>query len=392
MITKDDNTNNLDSNRRELKGKIIKSLEGLGFSIINGQVTPPAYPDKDSIRNMYLTERKKFVNQRSTWLEQVEKRALHYFASGNEISPPLVDPRLELVESPLQVDLFRYACLLWSIPVSPGYGRRMRFLVFDNYNDKLIGVFGLSDPVYCLSVRDSWIGWADSQKRKRLWHTMDAYVLGSVLPYSYLLGGKLVALLATSNEVRECFINRYAGKASGILGIVREPHLVLLTTASAMGRSSMLNRLKRQNETFWQSVGMTAGWGHFHLGNGLFSDIADFMRKEQPTKFATYKFGGGPSWKLRIIRSCLQELSIPSDALKHGIKREFFAAPLASNWREYLCTEDIHPAFYDRPAKDLMTYFRERWLLPRSLRDQRYKDITRGDVQRSVRAEARGEN
>jgi len=377
----------VDNTREELKNNLIRGLEKLGFNFTDNEVLSPAYPDKDSIRNVYTAQRREFIEQRASWLEKTEKRALPYFASGDEISPIDIVPRLELVKSPLHVDIFRYASLLWSIPVSPGYGRRMRFLVFDNSNDKLIGIFGLSDPVYCLAVRDSWIEWNDSQKRQRLWHAMDAYVLGAVPPYNYLLGGKLVALLATTNEVRERFVSRYTGKPSGILGIVRQPHLVLLTTAAAMGRSSMLNRLKRNDQFIWQSIGMTAGWGHFHLGNGLFKDIADFMRNEYPSKFATYKFGGGPSWKLRTIRSCLQELKLPTDILHHGIKREVFAAPLANNWREFLCGKDTTPSYYDRQITDVAEFFRDRWLLPRSQRDQRFKMVNREYIQQLVRAE-----
>ena len=336
---------------------------------------------------MYTLERKKFVQERSDLLQRLERRALPFFAHGKEVSPNAIRPRIELVKTSLQADIFRYACLLWSVPVSAGYGRRMRFLIFDEANDKLIGLLGLSDPVYCLAVRDSWIGWNDQDKRRRLWHVMDAYVLGAVPPYSYLLGGKLVALLATSNEVREHFAARYKGRVSGILNLVREPHLVLLTTTSAMGRSSMLNRLKRESELVWESLGMTVGWGHFHLGNGYFKEISDFMRDEAPEVFASYKFGGGPSWKLRVIRSCLRELGIPGTALKHGIKRETFAAPLATNWREFLHRQCEAPRFQNRPSHDLMSFFRERWLLPRAASDSRYKDVVTQDIRQQVRAE-----
>lgn len=365
----------------------MSGLEDLGFTFCDGQVTPPTYTDKESIRKMYVAERRRFVEEKNHLLQRLERRALPFFATGDEVSPDRIHPRIELVESPLQVDIFRYACLLWSIPVSPGFGRRMRFLVFDEANEKLIGVFGLSDPVYCLAVRDSWIGWSDQDKRLRLWHAMDTFVLGAVPPYNYLLGGKLVALLATSNEVRKHFVSRYKGRPSGILGIIRDPHLVLLTTTSAMGRSSMLNRLNREGESIWKSLGMTLGWGHFHLGNGHFEAMADFMREEFPDVFRSYKFGGGPSWKLRVIRSCLRELDIPATALNHGIKREVFAAPLSSNWNEFLQGRCDLPKFLDRPTYDLMSFFRRRWLLPRATRDPRYKSVVQQDISRQVRAE-----
>lgn len=365
----------------------MTGLEDLGFTFDGDQVTPPAYTDKESIRRMYLADRKRFVEERTELLQRLERRALPFFATGREVVPPAVHPRIELVTSRLQSDIFRYASLLWSIPVSTGYGRRMRFLIFDDSNEKLIGLLGLADPVYCLAVRDSWIGWADKDKRRRLWHVMDAFVLGAVPPYNYLLGGKLVAILATSNIVREHFIARYKGRPSTILGIIRDPHLVLLTTGSAMGRSSMLNRLKRDGEPIWASLGMTLGWGHFHLGNGQFEAMAEFMREEHPAVFNSYKFGGGPSWKLRVIRSCLRELEIPTAALNHGIKREVFAAPLSGNWRAFLQGERDTPEFYDRSTEDLMAFFRERWLLPRATRDSRYKEVTHLDIRKQVRAE-----
>lgn len=365
----------------------MSDLEDLGFTFESGKVKPPTYTDKDSIRQMYVAKRRSFVEERGHLLQRLEQRALPFFATGDEVCPDIIHPRIELVESPLQVDIFRYACLLWSIPVSPGFGRRLRFLVFDEANDKLIGVLGLTDPVYCLAVRDSWIGWEDQDKRRRLWHVMDAFVLGAVPPYSYLLGGKLIALLATSNEVREHFISRYKGRPSGILEIIRDPHLVLLTTASAMGRSSMLNRLKREGEPIWKSLGMTQGWGHFHLGNGQFNAMAEFMREEFPEVFNSYKFGGGPSWKLRVIRSCLRELDIPATALHHGIKREVFAAPLSGNWNEFLKGKCDSPEFYDRSTNDLMSFFRKRWLLRRAIKDSRYKNVIHQDICRQVRAE-----
>ena len=377
----------MESRRTALREQVIAGLEDMGFTIGPDRVTPPAYPDKESIRRMYAAERRQFVVERHELLRRLERRGLPFFATGDEVSPPHIRPRLELVEEPLQADIFRYACLLWSIPVSTGYGRRMRFLVFDEANDKLIGVLGLADPVYCLAVRDTWVGWADNDKRRRLWHAMDAYVLGAVPPYNYLLGGKLVALLATSNDVRNHFVARYEGRKSGILGLVREPHLVLLTTTSAMGRSSMLNRLKRDGQPIWESLGMTMGWGHFHLGNGQFEAMADFMRQEYPDVFASYKFGGGPSWKLRVIRECLRELEIPQTALQHGVQREVFAAPLSSNWREFLQGRSQVPGFFDRSLSDLTSFFRERWLLPRAARDTRYNDVTHQDIQRQVRAE-----
>jgi hypothetical protein len=38
------------------------------------------------------------------------------------------------------------------VPVSNGFGRRLRYLVWDEHNDKLIGLIAIGDPVFNLSV------------------------------------------------------------------------------------------------------------------------------------------------------------------------------------------------------------------------------------------------
>lgn len=89
--------------------------------------------------------------------------------------------------------------------MSAGYGRRLRFVVYDDANGKLMGVFGLADPVFSLEPRDRWIGWDKAAKSARLQCVVNLFVLGAVPAYSQLLGGKVIALLATSREVRAAF-------------------------------------------------------------------------------------------------------------------------------------------------------------------------------------------
>src|SRR6202034_1734253 len=79
----------------------------------------------------------------------------------------------------------------------------------------------------------------------------DITVCGAVQPYNAILGGKLVAMLATSPEVVLEYRHRYAGAESEIASsmagrpIAREPNLVLLGTTSLYGTgSSQYNRIK----------------------------------------------------------------------------------------------------------------------------------------------------
>ena len=61
--------------------------------------------------------------------------------------------------------------------------------------------------------------------------------------------------------------------------------------------------------------------------------------------------------------------------LRHGLSREVFVVPLASNARAFLCGEENHPTWFNQSVEELFLWFRERWLLPRSSRDNRYREF-----------------
>ncbi|MEN1480686.1 Druantia anti-phage system protein DruA, partial [Pseudomonas aeruginosa] len=83
------------------------------------------------------------------------RKLMKFFASGADIDPEKISPVLERVSSGTQQgELFRLASLSWSVPVSNGFGRRLRYLVWDENNGKLIGLIAIGDPVFNLAVRD----------------------------------------------------------------------------------------------------------------------------------------------------------------------------------------------------------------------------------------------
>mgnify|MGYP000443729566 CR=1 FL=1 len=367
----------------ELRQKLLEALLEQGFTLANGQLVPPDSLYKDNIRQLYAYLRKERLQKASSWVRSVENEMITYFANGPEVDVERIYPVLEFVDTQFKAELFRYASLLWSVPVSAGYGRRMRFLVFDKHNGKLIGLFALCDPVYNLRVRDQWIGWGVREKNERLYHVMDAYVLGAVPPYSYLLGGKLVALLATSNEVREKFQERYARRMSVIKRVVRKPHLVLLTTTSALGRSSLYNRLCLNGRRVFISLGFTEGWGHFHFSDRIFEQVKAYLQEINDSVVKQYKYGGGPNWRFRVIKRCLIHLGLSPDLLHHGVRREVFVAPLAANAREFLRGDEAEPVYFEAPKDWLFNYFKDRWLLPRAARDKRYLSFNRETIRLS---------
>jgi hypothetical protein len=361
---------------KKLKREIKRSLRDQGFQLDGNRLTFRQRKDKRSIRKRHSHAVAKRILLAKSSLQKSEDELLAYIASGDEVNPELVKPRLHQVEAgTIESRLFRYACLHWSIPVSEGYGRRLRFLIFDDSNNKLIGLFGLGDPVYSIKSRDEWIGWNASDKAERLYHVLDAYVLGAVPPYAELLGGKLVATATVCNEVRRAFVRRYAGRTSLISRKTRPARLVLVTTTSALGRSSLFNRVTFQKRTVFQDVGFTSGWGEFHFSDGVYEQLTDFANDCCTPTAKQDKWGTGFRNRRELVRKTLSRLGFSQQLLNHGIQRELFVAQLASNAREFLRGEHTRPRYYKMPFSEVAHFWRERWLLPRARRDASFAEF-----------------
>ncbi|HVO68124.1 MAG TPA: Druantia anti-phage system protein DruA [Syntrophales bacterium] len=358
---------------RALRKGIVLSLQKQGFIYERGKISLPEQIDKEGIRQLHQEAVRIRLEKSKKGLLRWEPKLLSYIAEGREIIPDKISPRLVQVEPDTENELlFRYASLHWSIPVSSGYGRRLRFLVFDYSNGKLIGLLGLGDPVFSLAARDEWVGWNKGQQKNNLKHVMDAFVLGSIPPYSQLLCGKLVAMLLASNEVRETFKKKYQGQRSLIKRKVTDGRLVLITTTSALGRSSIYNRISYNGRHLFKHVGYTSGSGEFHFSNGLYAELARFASLHCEPTAKQKRWGIGFRNRREIVRKVLPLLGLPSDLMYHQIKREVFAIPLAKNAREFLRGQHERVQWFDTPAKAIFEYFKDRWMLGRAERNPNY--------------------
>jgi AcrR family transcriptional regulator len=353
-----------------LKRSLRAHLHQLGFTKSkDGDLLLPGM-DKDVIRRMHREQRRERLTAAQPFLAQGLERALPHFANGAEIDPSQIRLRLRLVKSDTEEsDLFRVATLTWSVPVSVGFGRRMRYLVWDDAHDRLAGVIALGDPVYNLSVRDSLIGWSVDDRAKRLVGILDAYVLGAVPPYNFLLGGKAVACLVRSRDVFEDFRRLYGQSVGVISQEAKKAQLVAVTTSSSMGRSSVYNRLRLGGTAYFERIGFTEGWGHFHITDALFEKMRHFLRERDHRYADKHKFGEGPNWRLRTIRAALSALDLDANILRHGIKREVFISKLATNAYDVLRTGLQAPdTSHLLTVADISELARDRWIVPRATR------------------------
>ena len=202
---------------------------------------------------------------------------------------------------------------------------------------------------------------------------MDAFVLGAVPPYDRLLGAKLVALLAASREVQDIFHQRYGNRVTLIGQRNPRAQLALITTTSALGKSSVYNRLTLPSSRLaYIPVGWTVGSGDFHLSGELYQRLVRFARQANPgAKTERHERWTGNSFRNRreVVTKALDALGLPGRKLRiHGIRREIYVAPLGTNTIEYLRgqSERLERSTYS--AADLADYWRLRWALPRTTR------------------------
>jgi uncharacterized protein DUF4338 len=220
----------------------------------------------------------------------------------------------------------------------------------------------------------------------------DISVCGAVPPYNALLGGKLVAMLATSPEVIEQYRRRYGEAvseiASGTAGraITRRPDLVFLATTSLYGGSSQYNRISIPCERLgsqqgsvirYHETGRSEAYGTSQFSEETVEALAALVEQSQKGQRVNSIFGEGQSPKMRKIRAGLEELGLQADPLlRHGRRRVVYCVPLIRNVRDFMIGLDAKPEFLvpqDAPrAKTdaIAQWWKERWMRPRVARPE----------------------
>lgn len=209
----------------------------------------------------------------------------------------------------------------------------------------------------------------------------DVSVCGAVAPYNALLGGKLVALLMTSQEVRDAYRNRYAGQVSLISSqmagrpIFRPAELKVLTTTSLYGNgSSQYNRLRLRRQEFpqlehdvaWQELAQTAGYGTVHFQAATVQVLREYSERAHGARRINNRFGEGASPRLRQIREAVDALGIDSTSvLHHATPRIFYGCELHPGAREELLGFSPMTESKGHQATVIANLWRERWLMGR---------------------------
>ena len=343
------------------------------------QLSSPRVLEKQVLREAMSARRQEAIEKDWKWIKRHHKVVAEHLIDGRTINPENIDPVIEVCEDRKSQAIFRYLRYTWSSPYSEYVGRRMRFLIRDRgHGGAIIGIAAIGSSIMQIAERDQWIGWMKGEdendnhpsghwekmremRAERIVSMMDLYVCGAVPPYSHLLGGKLICYMMMSNEVRRLFKQKYRGRKT----ITRKrsaDELVLLATTSLYGvHSSQYNRISYNGDLLFKPVGHTRGYGTVHLSLETFELMRNMLARRgiEPS----HEFGAGANWKIRAVRSSLQQLGLDEDLmLQHSYPKIIYVAEYAENARKFLRGENGNPRYHNRPLNSLIEHWRDRWL------------------------------
>lgn len=274
----------------------------------------------------------------------------------------------------------------------------------------------ISDILNSDSFNEIWIDFCKSeagnsairsalvaQKTKHIGSSlMELNVCGAVPPYNEILGGKLVALLATSPQVIHDYKERYADKASEIASrlkgepVCRPADLVYVgTTSLYYVGSSQYNRLRIPGSVFnsnfdivWKKLGMTIGFGTMHISKATTMSLTEATSDGYSR--INHVFGEGASPKMRLLSMAIRELLESSnedskDFSKHAMSRIVYGCCLAENTFDYLMGKDPVPKYYTdvddyvANTQKIIDFWRNRWLSSRLNYEPIYKRMREFD-------------
>jgi Domain of unknown function (DUF4338) len=245
----------------------------------------------------------------------------------------------------------------------------------------------------------------------------DLTVCGAVPPYNALLGGKLVAMLATSPEVVLEYKRRYQSTpsiiASSMAGraIVRPANLVFVGTTSLYGeRPNQYDRTSypceivggpsgetvRYRYLTSQKRSRTSGVGTFQFGRDTKAAIEKYMSSTTNGLRVNNVFGEGTSPKLRSLRDGLNALGISSDEmLQHGIEKVVYGVAMVSNCARYLLRLEDTPRYLfslnepQTSTTKIAQHWFQRWASSRMERSETQQKLLNHTLVRPIRHGAR---
>lgn len=252
-----------------------------------------------------------------------------------------LDPYVEIVEDPKESTKWAAVRrMIHTMDFTANPGRNVKINVKDRVSGKLLGQISLASDVTAMGVRDNFIGWTKDNKfvDGKLNNTTIASTIVCTQPLGYnFLGGKLIAMMTTTPEVREYWNSKYKNI------------LIAVGTTSLYGIHSQYNGIP-----LFKTLGESAGkislkpddkfydpW-HQWIKENRAQWYKDNISDERARNGANmgYEANGPVSGiKQKILGQIFKECGIKATQYHHGFKRGVYMAMMYENGCEYLRNE-----------------------------------------------------
>ena len=252
-----------------------------------------------------------------------------------------LDPYVEIVDDPKESTKWAAVRrMIHTMDFTANPGRNVKINVKDRVSGKLLGQISLASDVTAMGVRDNFIGWTKDNKfvDGKLNNTTIASTIVCTQPLGYnFLGGKLIAMMTTTPEVREYWKSKYKNV------------LIAVGTTSLYGIHSQYNGIP-----LFKTLGESAGkislkpddkfydpW-HQWIKENRAQWYKDNISDERARNGASmgYEANGPVSGiKQKILSAIFKECGIKATEYHHGFKRGVYMAMMYENGCEYLRNE-----------------------------------------------------
>ena len=252
-----------------------------------------------------------------------------------------LDPYVEIVDDPKESTKWAAVRrMIHTMDFTANPGRNVKINVKDRVSGKLLGQISLASDVTAMGVRDNFIGWTKDNKfvDGKLNNTTIASTIVCTQPLGYnFLGGKLIAMMTTTPEVREYWNSKYKNV------------LIAVGTTSLYGIHSQYNGIP-----LFKTLGESAGkislkpddkfydpW-HQWIKENRAQWYKDNISDERARNGANmgYEANGPVSGiKQKILGQIFKECGIKATEYHHGFKRGVYMAMMYENGCEYLRNE-----------------------------------------------------
>ena len=319
---------------------------------------------RDNLRQAHSLAKKERIAKQDKFISDNAGFVQSHMIDGRDLSVEDISPELIPVASSSKWEvLFRWwNHVWWSVPYEKAYGRQMRYIVWDKHHKAVIGLIGLQSPILSWMPRDQYLNISASERDYWVNQSMSAQRLGALPPYNIVLGGKLTAMLMTSDKIREDFRRKYSEKITILQKRELPANLLFITTTGAFGKSSVYTRLKLGDDWLARFIGYSNGSGTFHIPNQIYGELLKVLSEKGVDVKRGY--GNGPSRKMRLMQQGMTVLGY-KNGIFHGVKRAIYLFPFAKNLEKLITGKNQRPLWHHRQESNLTDFWKERWILPR---------------------------